>query len=76
MPEPRQALFMQDSAPPHSAKKTQDWCRENLPSWTNCPVAEGLSLRRLALFDLHPSSSRGLVGQPLWSEGHYHCPLI
>ena len=27
---------MQDGAPPHSAKRTQDWCRENLPSfWAN-----------------------------------------
>ena len=36
MPDPSQALFMQDGAPPHTAKKTQDWCQENLPSfWAN-----------------------------------------
>ena len=34
--DPSQAVFMQDGAPPHSAKKTQKWCQENLPSfWAN-----------------------------------------
>ena len=34
--DPSQAVFMQDGAPPHSAKKTQKWCQENLTSfWAN-----------------------------------------
>ena len=33
VPDPKKAIFMQDGAPPHTAKKTQDWCRDNLPSF-------------------------------------------
>ena len=33
VPDPSQAVFMQDGTPTHTAKKTQDWCRDNLPSF-------------------------------------------
>ena len=33
VPDPSQAVFMQVGAPTHTAKKTQDWCRDNLPSF-------------------------------------------
>ena len=33
VPDAEKAIFMQDGAPPHTAKRTQDWCRDNLPSF-------------------------------------------
>lgn len=33
VPDAETAIFMQDGAPPHTAKRTQDWCRDNLPSF-------------------------------------------
>ena len=33
LPDPSQAVFMQDGAPPRSTKRIQEWCRESLPSF-------------------------------------------
>ena len=33
MPDMSKAIFMQDGAPAHTARRTQDWCRQNLPGF-------------------------------------------
>lgn len=38
-----EAIFMQDGAPPHTAKATQQWCRENLPGFWEKDVWPGNS---------------------------------
>lgn len=43
MADTSQAIFMQDGAPPHTAQKTQQWCRENLPGFWGKQVWPGNS---------------------------------
>lgn len=43
MADTSQAVFMQDGAPPHTAQKTQQWCRENLPGFWGKGVWPGNS---------------------------------
>ena len=43
MTDTSRAIFMQDGAPPHTAQKTQQWCRQHLSDFWECGVWHGNS---------------------------------
>ena len=43
MTDTSRAVFMQDGAPPHTAQKTQQWCRQHLPDFWERGVWPGNS---------------------------------